>query len=622
MPDLHLSLVHNPTAVTVRRGLDVHGDFWLRVWSEWGSTGSGDTNREVTVSIERFLKNLTWFTPACRSWNVHPVLDDGVTQVLRERGRVGAQLRAALAGAPLDEHAVRQRLEGSRYIRDLRPFQVRDVGRLLALPNGANFSVPGAGKTAVAYAVYEAEHRAGRVDKMLVVAPLSAFSAWLEEAEASFDEVPIVRRFDGGPILGAEVVLVNYHRLDSGYVQLADWVGSSPTMVLLDEAHRMKRGWSGQWGTHCLSLALRAARRDVLTGTPAPQAPSDLEALMDYLWPGQAQSILPADALKANPGPDVGHQVAAAIQPLFSRTTKPELDLPPMTFHPVIVPLEGLQHEIYSALRDQLLIGFGTTQVERSDLSHMGRVVMYLLEAATNPALLPVGDNEADIFRHPPLEIPEGSTLFELIGNYPVHETPPKFIELAKLIRDNAELGRKTLIWTNFIRNIKFLQRQLAAYEPAAIHGAVPSSPDVTPGAVTRESELLRFRSDPNCRVLIANPAAMSEGVSLHDSCHDAVYLDRTFNAGQYLQSLDRIHRLGLPANQDTRITFLLTAGTVDEVVDSRIRIKAERLSQMLRDPAITLMALPDDEDYGPAIDTGEDVEALFAHLRGENVPD
>jgi hypothetical protein len=30
-------------------------------------------------------------------------------------------------------------------------------------------------------------------------------------------------------------------------------------------------------------------------------------------------------------------------------------------------------------------------------------------------------------------------------------------------------------------------------------------------------------------------------------------------------------------------------------------------------------MALPDDEDYGPAIDTGEDIEALFAHLRGED---
>ena len=386
---------------------------------------------------------------------------------------------------------------------------------------------------------------------------------------------PVVQRFDGNSLEGVEVVLVNYHRLDSGYAALADWVASSPTMVVLDEAHRMKRGWSGQWGTHCLSLALRAARRDVLTGTPAPQAPSDLEALMDYLWPGQAQSILPTDALTTNPGADVGHRVAAAIRPLFARTTKPELALPPMTFQSIIVPLEGLQSAIYGALRDQLLIDFDTTQVERADLGRMGRIVMYLLEAATNPTLLPVGDSEADVFRHPPLEIPEGSTLFELISQYPVLETPPKFIELAKLVRDNAELGRKTLIWTNFIRNIQFLQRLLAIYEPAAVHGAVSSTADLPPAPGTREAELLRFRTDASCMVLIANPAAMSEGVSLHDACHDAVYLDRTFNAGQYLQSLDRIHRLGLPADQETRVSFLLTAGTVDQVVDSRIRVKA-----------------------------------------------
>ena len=120
--------------------------------------------------------------------------------------------------------------------------------------------------------------------------------------------------------------------------------------------------------------------------------------------------------------------------------------------------------------------------------------------------------------------------------------------------------------------------------------------------------------------VLLANPAATGEGVSLHEICHDAIYLDRTFNAGQYLQSVDRIHRLGLAPAQETRITFLLTRDTIDEVVDLRVRDKAERLGGMLNDPSISTMALPDDEDYGPAIDTVEDVAALFTHLRGNDV--
>lgn len=246
---------------------------------------------------------------------------------------------------------------------------------------------------------------------------------------------------------------------------------------------------------------------------------------------------------------------------------------------------------------------------------------MYLLEAATNPQLLAAGSGTEDVFsfRHPPLDVPPGSTLWDLLQRYSQFETPGKFRHLAEMIEANASQGRKTLVWSNFVRNLQGLERMLALYQPALIYGGVPSEQSGSTAVRTRESELARFRTDPECAVLLANPAAMSEGVSLHQVCHDAIYLDRTFNAGQYLQSVDRIHRLGLPAEQETRITFLLTAGTIDEVIDARIREKADRLGDMLDDPDISTMALPSDEDYGPAIDSSADIAALFAHLRGES---
>jgi hypothetical protein len=45
---------------------------------------------------------------------------------------------------------------------------------------------------------------------------------------------------------------------------------------------------------------------------------------------------------------------------------------------------------------------------------------------------------------------------------------------------------------------------------------------------------------------------------------------------------------------------------------------KAERLGDMLNDPDIVTMALPDEEDVGPPFSVADvaDVEALFAHLR------
>ncbi len=39
----------------------------------------------------------------------------------------------------------------------------------------------------------------------------------------------------------------------------------------------------------------------------------------------------------------------------------------------------------------------------------------------------------------------------------------------------------------------------------------------------------------------------------------------------------------------------------------------------MLDDPDISIMSLPNDEDYGSAIESARDVDALFKHLRGED---
>lgn len=64
---------------------------------------------------------------------------------------------------------------------------------------------------------------------------------------------------------------------------------------------------------------------------------------------------------------------------------------------------------------------------------------------------------------------------------------------------------------------------------------------------------------------LVANPAAAREGLTLAEA-NMAVYLDRTFNLVDYLQSQDRIHRI---SQTRPRIIILLVAeGTIDEFVD------------------------------------------------------
>lgn len=626
-PVIRVRLAGKPPIIEVDRGTGVEDAFWHALPLRLGALPSRDGGTLLSVPVERFLDARLWLRDHCLSYQVGLEIDDHVKYLLRRARDENRAVRERLERPPtnLDANAIHVSLAGpgSRFNRSLRDFQLRDLAKLLDLPHGANFSVPGAGKTAVTYGLYEIERLRGRVKQMLVVSPISAYEAWETEADRCFAKRPIVRRFGGTIPPDVEVLLINYQKLKEPYFEeLTAWAFDAPTHIVLDEAHRMKRGQAGEWGRACLQLAHVAARRDILTGTPAPQSPRDFIALLDYLWPNQARAILPATALHPDPPMGSMELVNQALAPLFVRTTKGELGLRAPVLRVELVELEGLQADIYDALRNRYAGMFDLTRADRTMLAQMGDVTMYLLEAAANPALLAgrTPDQGAIPFRYPSLAIPPRSTLAELIGRYHRHEIPLKFKKLAMMVDENARAGRKTLVWSNFVGNLLTLERILARYKPALVYGGVPSvDGPAAPGVRTREGELARFRSKADCMVLLANPAALGEGVSLHEVCHDAIYLDRTFNAGQYLQSLDRIHRLGLSPDIETRVTFLLTSGTIDERVDDRVAEKAERLGSMLNDPDLVTMALPDEEEYGEAIEDVSDLSALFAHLRGDD---
>lgn len=615
-----------PPTLRITRLESVKESFWLRLSIELGDRQKFG-RPWIDVPLERFLRNRALIGSLLRQHDLPLRASEEASAVLTAAREADEDLKRAMAGE-LGMASDLSLLEASRFSRMLRPFQTRDVAKLLGLPNGANFSVPGAGKTVVALATYEMERLGGRVNRLLVIAPLSAFDAWLTELDESFAESPRADIFDPSRAIApqTEVLLANYQKLPGHSERLGTWVRSGSTHVILDEAHRIKKGRAGTWGTAALDLAWFASRRDILTGTPAPQHPSDLEALLDFSWPAQGRSLLPAGALDREPPTDIGHQISESIGPLFVRTRKSELGLSEPVMSVIRLQLHGLHRDIYQAVTNQYS---GELRLHRRDkyfLAGMRGVVMYLLEAATNPALLPVGSSASDpnTFQHPPLEIAQDADLGALLADYARYEIPAKFRKLGEIVKRNADEGRKTLVWSNFVRNLELLRREFAAYEPAMIHGGVLSEVSAPKSRPSRELEIDRFRNDDRCMILLANPAAMSEGISLHRTCHDAVYLERTFNAGQYLQSVDRIHRLGLDPDTETRITFLVTKDTIDEVVHKRVHEKAARLGDMLDDSDIVTMALPDEDDLedveeglGQPIDAVADVEALFRHLRG-----
>ena len=128
----------------------------------------------------------------------------------------------------------------------------------------------------------------------------------------------------------------------------------------------------------------------------------------------------------------------------------------------------------------------------------------------------------------------------------------------------------------------------------------------------SREARIREFNDhDSPCRVLVANPAACSEGISLHHVCHRAIYIDRNYNAGNYLQSEDRIHRIGLAADTRTYITILSCPGTIDASVERRLRAKVAAMASVLDDPDLNIQPLDLDEDDDLAGLDAQDIEDL-----------
>ena len=482
----------------------------------------------------------------------------------------------------------------------LTPFQEHDLCKLLALTHGANFSVPGAGKTRVGLAAYAAQRHAGNAERLLVVAPKSAFDSWISENREVFPHRPIsMHAYVGGIRPGAEAVIINYERLSSARAELAMWLRARPAMMILDEAHRMKLGSDGAYGAACLALGPLARHRLILTGTPAPNGAEDLKNLLGFVWPGRGQQVV-SDAVGTG---DLG-RASVVLRPFFTRTTKTELGLPPVRTRMRQVDLPPLHAEIYRALAGQMS---ARAMDQAGDLEAIGRIMVYLMMAADTPALLATGATRYEplCFRVPPLDAPPGADLLGLMQDLPSYEIAPKYRETLAIVADNAANGRKTLVWSTFVRSLTSLAKMLQSYSPAVVYG----------GSEDRDAEIRRFRDDPHCMVLLSNPATLGEGISLHHVCHDAIYVDRDFAAGRYLQSLDRIHRLGLAPGTDTNITVLVARGTIDEIIDVRLAAKLLFLSAILDDPNIEALGSLDDEpSVGADLDI-EDIRALMGHL-------
>ena len=519
------------------------------------------------------------------------------TELLRRSTRVAAGYVDATRAAMVDQAELQGQLASIGFgggQRELSHEQIRNVRRMAALPAAATFSVPGAGKTTEALAFFFFKARAN--ERLLVIAPKNAFAAWDEQMADCMPSIsPEFVRLRGGRerierLLtdNPRFMMISYQQLARVGDVLAAHLARRECFVFLDESHRIKSGVGRQTARAVLGLSHLPVAKLIMSGTPMPQAVDDLIPQFSFLYPEIAVSP---------------QNVVDRVRPVYVRTTKDELGLRAPDIMRVPLEMAPLQTELYKLMKFEVARHARTAMNARSKtaLRTLGRSVSRLLQFVSNPALLGNDLNYANpSMLSGVLEEGEG----------------PKLRYVMRQTRKITAEGKKVLLWSSFVRNVEYLADRLADLGAVYIHGGVDAGDE--DDDETREGKIKVFHDDPNCMVMVANPAAASEGVSLHRVCHHAIYLDRTFNAAHFLQSQDRIHRFGLPPDQETTIEIVECRGTVDETVHQRLQNKINAMSDALNDFSIRVdpIALdPDDIEGYDELSAGlgeDDVEALL----------
>ncbi|MCR4687862.1 MAG: DEAD/DEAH box helicase [Lachnospiraceae bacterium] len=519
-----------------------------------------------------------------------------------------------------------KRLADTTFKRNLKPYQLLSAYHLAFSQNACNFSVPGAGKTSIVLAAFEylrkTEDLNKKVDKLVVIGPLSSFIAWKVEFEACFGYSPNCLEIRGGVnkkiiddnLLSTrnelDLLIISYGSVSGNYDDIMFFLSHNRCMVVLDEAHRIKKVSDDAQSNYVLSLAPKAKSRVILTGTPAANSYVDLYNLYKFIWPYNniiGYSVAQLSAMSKQEGDSRVQDLIQRISPFFIRVRKKDLNLPQPNFRrPEIVEMSDIQKEIYESIEKIVVNKYETSGLPDNIKK---AAAIRLRQAASNPGLLLkaieddyIDFDEMTVTNLKTDDIELDKQLISKIILYKSLEIPNKFIRTLEITKELIKNNERVIIWCEFVGTCEDLSGYFAdnGVNNRLLYGKINQE--------EREETIREFlECNSSFNVIIANPHAVGESISLHTTCHNAIYLEQGFNAGVYMQSKDRIHRVGLKDSDITNYYFIQSANSVDHVIYDRVLAKEEKMIELIESQEIPLMLNIDYEEY-----SDEDIKAII----------
>ena len=454
------------------------------------------------------------------------------------------------------------------------PHQTEGTNFVASREAAALFDEQGLGKSKQLIDAVAKQVEDGTLDGALIVCPNAVKSTWVREIEAHsnlcyavFGSGKSARRQAFGS-LRAVFYVINYEAVAGEVTSLRALLRFKRMALVLDESHRIKT--PGAKVTRAIHrLRAEAAKRVIMTGTPVANTPDDLWSQMFFLDAGVSLGASFDEFRRRYCTTEGGYAELDTLREALATVTlrrmkEQALNLPPKTVIPIAVQLEGRQAELYDRMRQDLYVwvkSLSGEEVLAEGENILVRLVR-LAQLASNPRLI-----DASYFEIPTKIAALDQLLDEILARRPT---------------------QKAIIWTSFVGNITMLCKRYPKYGPVAFCGQMDAD--------ARERALTAFSSDTSVRLFIGNPAAGREGLTL-TSANVAIYLDRTFNLVDYLQSQDRIHRIS--QTEACEIYLLMAQNTVDELIEFSLAQK-HRLAQYVQqdsaaiDPADAALRKPD----------------------------
>ena len=440
------------------------------------------------------------------------------------------------------------------------PYQLDAVRAVQSLPYSAIFHEQGLGKTKIAIDLLLLWLHDDVVDTVFIITKKTLVQNWVEELAAHSHVTPRVlsgNRRKNSVALNSpvQVYIMNYEVISTNLDLMREFLGTCRVAGILDESQKIKNPESVL--AECFhSLAGGFERRVIMTGTPVANRPFDIWSQIKFLDNGKTfgdsfsdfKSTLdiPRYPTDADEYSEKLAGVFGKIKPFSVRETKATagLELPNKIILTHFVELAPLQQVIYTSYRDEMAYQFNSREgYVYDDAEYVLKQLLRLVQCASNPLLV----DETYV------------------------EDPAKYTKLYALLNEIDIHCNKAIIWTQFIRGVEWLSEKLKRYKPQMVHGDMSVD--------ERNKSLKKFKTDSQCRKLVATPGAAKEGLTL-TVANQAIFYDRGFSLDDYLQAQDRIHRIS--QTEECFVHNLIAQDTVDEWVDVLLNAKyqAAQLTQ------------------------------------------